>query len=144
MQRPAGGRLDLRSPCSLGQLGLLVTTIVANTAEALNAGSALQESTPAAAAYSYAFLLFMLPHSLVAVSLVTALFTRMSHAAGEDDWPTVRDDLSLGLRTVGIFSVLATVGLVVLADTRRGRDGRRPGAGRRGARLGGVRRWRSA
>ncbi len=100
----------------LGQLGLLVTTNVANTAEALNAGSALQESTPAAAAYSYAFLLFMLPHSLVAVSLVTALFTRMSHAAGEDDWPTVRDDLSLGLRTVGIFSVLATVGLVVLAD----------------------------
>ncbi len=100
----------------LGQLGLLVTTNVANTAEALNAGSALQESTPAAAAYSYAYLLFMLPHSLVAVSLVTALFTRMSHAAGEDDWPTVRDDLSLGLRTVGIFSVLATVGLVVLAD----------------------------
>ena len=57
----------------------------------------------------------MLPHSLVAVSLVTALFTRMSHAAGEDDWPTVRDDLSLGLRTVGVFSVLATVGLVVLS-----------------------------
>lgn len=100
----------------LGQLGLLVTTNVANTAEALNQGTALQDSTPAAAAYSYAFLLFMLPHSLVAVSLVTALFTRMSHAAGQDDWPTVRDDLSLGLRTVGIFSVLATVGLVVLAD----------------------------
>ena len=52
----------------------------------------------------------------MAVSLVTALFTRMSHAAGQDDWSTVRDDLSLGLRTVGIFSVLATVGLVVLAD----------------------------
>jgi putative peptidoglycan lipid II flippase len=100
----------------LGQLGLLVTTNVANTAEALNQGTALQDSTPAAAAYSYAYLLFMLPHSLVAVSLVTALFTRMSRAAGEDDWPTVRDDLSLGLRTVGIFSVLATVGLVVLSD----------------------------
>lgn len=99
----------------LGQLGLLVTTNVANTAEAINAGTALQASTPASAAYSYAFLLFMLPHSLVAVSLVTALFTRMSRAAGADDWPTVRDDLSLGLRTVGIFSVLATVGLVVLA-----------------------------
>ncbi len=98
----------------VGQVGLLVTTNVANTAEKLNRGTALQEATPGAAAYSYAFLLFMLPHSLVAVSLVTALFTRMSAAAGQDSWPTVRDDLSLGLRTVGIFSVLATVGLVVL------------------------------
>jgi putative peptidoglycan lipid II flippase len=100
----------------VGQIGLLVTTNVANRAEALNQGTALQEATPAAAAYSYAYLLFMLPHSLVAVSLVTALFTRMSHAAHADDWPTVRGDLSLGLRTVGVFSVVATVGLVVLAD----------------------------
>jgi len=98
----------------VGQVGLLVTTNVANTAERLNRGTALQEATPGAAAYSYGFLLFMLPHSLVAVSLVTALFTRMSAAAGRDSWSTVRDDLSLGLRTVGIFSVLATAGLVVL------------------------------
>lgn len=100
----------------VGQLGLLVTTNVATTATALNRGTELAAGTPGAAAYSYAYLLFMLPHSLVAVSLVTALFTRMSHAAGDDDWPTVRADLSLGLRTVGLFSVVATVGLVVLAD----------------------------
>ncbi len=99
----------------VGQLGLLVTSMVATTAEERVRGTAEAAATPGIATYSYAFLLFMLPHSLVAVSLVTALFTRMSHAAGQDDWPTVRDDLSLGLRTVGVFSVLATVGLVVLS-----------------------------
>ena len=36
------------------------------------------------AVYDQAFLLFMLPHSLVAVSLVTALFTRMSISAAEN------------------------------------------------------------
>ncbi len=99
----------------VGQLGLLVTTIVATTAEERVRGTAEAAGTPGIATYSYAFLLFMLPHSLVAVSLVTALFTRMSRAAGDDDWATVRDDLSLGLRTVGVFSVLATIGLVVLS-----------------------------
>lgn len=98
-----------------GQLGLLVTTIVATSAEEAVRGTAQATATPGIATYTYAFLLFMLPHSLVAVSLVTALFTRMSHAAGDDDWPTVRDDLSMGLRTVGVFSVIATVGLVVLS-----------------------------
>ena len=40
--------------------------------------SAGHETRAAPARYSYAFLLFMLPHSLITVSLVTALFTRMS------------------------------------------------------------------
>jgi putative peptidoglycan lipid II flippase len=57
----------------------------------------------------------MLPHSLVAVSLVTALFTRMSGAAREGDWPRVRDDLSLGLRSVGVFTMPAAALLVALA-----------------------------
>jgi putative peptidoglycan lipid II flippase len=100
----------------LAQLGLLVTTNVANQAAAANEGTAAELATAGPAAYTLALLLFMLPHSLVAVSLVTALFTRMSAAAGDDDWLAVRDDLSLGLRTVGVFSVLATAGLVALAE----------------------------
>lgn len=99
----------------VAQLGLIVTTNVANRASQLASGTALEGATPGSATYTNALLLFMLPHSLVAVSLVTALFTRMSTNAGTNDWPGVRSDLSLGLRTVGVFSVLATVGLVVLA-----------------------------
>jgi putative peptidoglycan lipid II flippase len=65
--------------------------------------------------YDSAYLIFVLPHSLVAVSLVTAIFTRMSRAAAEGRRDAVRADLSLGLRTVGIATVLATAGFVVLA-----------------------------
>ncbi len=100
----------------VGQVGLLVTTNVANRASQLAHGTPAALDTPGGFAYTNALLLFMLPHSLVAVSLVTALFTRMSAAAGRDEWPAVRADLSLGLRTVGVFSVLATVGLLVLAQ----------------------------
>lgn len=99
----------------VGQLGLVVTSNVANAASAHNQGTPLEAATAGIATYSMAQLLFMLPHSLVAVSLVTALFTRMSTSAGHKDWAAVRDDLSLGLRTVGTVNVLATVGLIVLA-----------------------------
>ena len=59
------------------------------------------------AVYDQAFLLFMLPHSLVAVSLVTALFTRMSISAAENRIDEVRADLSLGLRLTGLATVLS-------------------------------------
>lgn len=65
--------------------------------------------------YDNAFLIFMLPHSLVTVSLMTAMFTRLSAKAAADDTAGVRADLSLGLRTVGLFTVLATTGIAVLA-----------------------------
>ncbi len=100
-----------------GQLVFVITSRVAAAASALaeeTGDHMFIAGTPGNAAYSNAYLLFMLPHSLVAVSLVTALFTRMSHAAGSGDLAGVRSDLSLGLRMVGMVSVLATVGLVVL------------------------------
>ena len=99
----------------VGQLGLVVTSNVANQASALNRGTSLEAGTAGIATYSMAQLLFMLPHSLVAVSLVTALFTQMSKSAGGGDWPAVRADLSLGLRIVGMFNLLATAGLIVVA-----------------------------
>src|SRR5690242_5152544 len=49
------------------------------------------------AGYGYAFLLFMLPHSLVTVSLVTALFTRISVSAHREDTDEVVSDLGRGL-----------------------------------------------
>ena len=66
-------------------------------------------------AYSVAFLIFMLPHSLVTVSLATALFTRLSGQAHDADVAGVRATLSSGLRVVGVFTVFATAAIVVLA-----------------------------
>lgn len=67
-------------------------------------------------AWGNAFLLFMLPHSLITVSLVTALFTRMSTAAARGALDELRSDVSSALRTVGVAMVLATAGLIVTAD----------------------------
>jgi putative peptidoglycan lipid II flippase len=90
----------------VGQLGFLVTV------KAVNAGGA--GGGPGQNAYGNAFLLFMLPHSLVTVSLVTALFTRMSRAAAEDDVPGVRRDLSVGLRLTGVATVLALTAMLAV------------------------------
>ncbi|MFC5998888.1 murein biosynthesis integral membrane protein MurJ [Quadrisphaera sp. GCM10027208] len=101
----------------VGQLGyLLVTNIAAAAREATkDLPPQLAAQTPGYAAWGLAYLLFMLPHSLIAVSLVTALFTRMSGAAADGDVAAVRRDVSGGLRVLGVASVLATVGLLVLA-----------------------------
>ncbi|WP_432510221.1 murein biosynthesis integral membrane protein MurJ [Kineococcus sp. SYSU DK001] len=66
------------------------------------------------ASYTYAYLLFMLPHSLVAVSLVTALFTRLSSAAAAGNTAAVRRDFSTGARTVTAAGALATAGFLAL------------------------------
>lgn len=91
----------------IGQVGVLVVTRVTTAAGA--------GATAGNVVYDNAFLIFMLPHSLVTVSLATALFTRLSAKAAAGDVAGVRDDLSLGLRTVGLFTVLATTGIAVLA-----------------------------
>jgi len=62
-----------------------------------------------------AWLLFILPHSVVAVSIATAYFTRMSGHAAKGDLVALRRDLSSSLRTIGIFTVFAAVAISVLA-----------------------------
>jgi putative peptidoglycan lipid II flippase len=66
--------------------------------------------------YSQAFLFFMLPHSLVTVSLVTALFTRVSQSAHAGRVADVVADLGRGLRMPAVLLVPATVGGVLLAE----------------------------
>ncbi|WP_432572262.1 murein biosynthesis integral membrane protein MurJ [Kineococcus sp. SYSU DK005] len=95
-----------------GQLVFVATTQVTTAAAAELDDLGLQGATNAS--YTPAFLLFMLPHSLVAVSLVTALFTRLSASAAAGDTAAVRRDFSYGARTVLVAGVLATAALVTL------------------------------
>jgi putative peptidoglycan lipid II flippase len=67
------------------------------------------------AAVSYAWLIFMLPHSLVTVSIATTFFTRMSTHATAGDMRSFRTDVSTLLRTTAAFMVLANVVLAVVA-----------------------------
>jgi len=104
---------------TVGQLGYIVVSRVASQAPGAAAGAgAVACAAPGAiagnAAYDYAFLIFMLPHSLVTVSLATALFTRLSGQAHDADVDGVRATLSSGLRVVGIFTIAATAVVAVL------------------------------
>jgi len=69
---------------------------------------------PGKISYTNALLIFMLPHGLVTVSLVTALFTRMSRAAHAGDLIEVRADVDRGMRLTAVATVPATVGAFVL------------------------------
>ena len=88
------------------QLGFIVISRV-TTAAGDRMAAQVGDAGVGKVIYDNAFLLFMLPHSLVAVSLVTALFTRMSVSAADHRVDDVRSDLSLGLRLTGLATVLS-------------------------------------
>jgi putative peptidoglycan lipid II flippase len=70
---------------------------------------------PANFASGNAWLLFMLPYSIIVLSIGTPYFTQLSeHAkAGRDD--DVRADIPRSIRTLGLFIVIATAALAVAA-----------------------------
>jgi putative peptidoglycan lipid II flippase len=67
------------------------------------------------ATFDTAQLVYLLPHSVIALSLATVLFNRMSHAFTQKDLAGVRSTLSFGLRTTGVATVFAAAALIVLA-----------------------------
>lgn len=95
-----------------GQVGILVVTRI-TTAAGQVSGHAPDVANNVA--YNNAFTIFMLPHSLVTVSLLTAMFTRLSAHAADGDTSAVRRDVSVGIRSVGVFTVIATAVIAVLA-----------------------------
>lgn len=97
----------------VSQLGFIVTSQVLTHADKV--AKVLGVQAAGKPAYSNAFLLFMLPHSLVTISLVTALFTRLSYAAKAGLTQEVLGDFRRGLRTVAVFLVPMSVGGVLLA-----------------------------
>jgi putative peptidoglycan lipid II flippase len=70
---------------------------------------------PAQAASANAWLLFMLPYSIIVISIGTPFFTQLSEhaAAGRDD--DVRSDIDRSIRTLGLFIVVATAALAAAA-----------------------------
>lgn len=97
----------------IGQLGYLVVSRVSSAAP--KAAGSIDASVAGTNAYDMGFLLFMLPHSLVTVSLATAMFTRLSGHAHDNDVERVRSNVSYSMRLVGVFTVFATAAIAVLA-----------------------------
>ncbi len=115
-------RLDLRGS-GLGQAGRLARwvflLVVAQQLAlivviALSTGAQVGRGYPS---YVYAFVLWQLPHAVVAVSVITALLPRMSRAAADGALPQLRRVLDGGLRAVLVLMVPAAVAFVVLGPS---------------------------
>ncbi|MER5832111.1 murein biosynthesis integral membrane protein MurJ [Streptomyces sp. NPDC002130] len=92
----------------VNQVALTVVTNFANAAD-----QALPDAGAGYSAYMYAQTIWMLPQSIVTVSLVTALLPRMSRAAAEGRVAELRADLSRALRVSGV--VIVPAGFLFLA-----------------------------
>ena len=66
------------------------------------------------ASYQYAFTLYILPYSLIAVSIATAIFPKISRAVADADLDAARADLSDSLRNLSIMMMFFTAAMVVM------------------------------
>lgn len=88
----------------VNQIGYFVVQLLAN------------EQQGGYTAYVNAFIFFMLPHGLFAVSIVTALLPGMSALAVARDWPGFAGRLSTGARATVFLVLPAAVGYFVLGE----------------------------
>ncbi len=85
------------------QVALLVVLVLANRVDG------------GVSAYTGAFIFFLLPHALFAVSIMTTLVPELSACAGRQDWAGFRSRFSMGLRLMALVVFPAATGYVVLA-----------------------------
>lgn len=94
--------------------GMLALTTVAGVIET-NIAMRASGDDASATVLSTAWLIFMLPHSVITVSIATAYFTRMSTHASTGDIAAVRTDASSALRGTTLIIMLASAVLLVCA-----------------------------
>jgi putative peptidoglycan lipid II flippase len=106
---------------AVGQLAFLYIMRIATIpgAERLrlnNAGdTAAAAVLPGNAVLEVASQLYLLPHSIIALSLATVLFNRMTRASQDGNKAELRDALSHGLRTMAVATVFGALALFALA-----------------------------
>jgi putative peptidoglycan lipid II flippase len=93
------------------QVGVTVGVRVASAANPTGFDPAIAGN----AAYFNALMIYLVPHSLVTVSLLTALGTTIAKHYAEGDEEATRADVARGLRVTGTFTFFATAALIVLA-----------------------------
>ena len=97
----------------VSQLVFLLVSQVAGDAQAVTKGTPEARLTASNTSWTLAFLLFMLPHGLLAVSLVTAVFTRVSAAAHEGRTGAVAATTSRQMRVLLVGMTLPAAGLAL-------------------------------
>jgi putative peptidoglycan lipid II flippase len=92
----------------VNQIGYAVVTNLATSA--LGSG----RTAGGYSIYVYAFLVFQLPHAVIAVSVITALLPRMSRHAVDGRHDLVTRELSRGIRLAAVVLVPATFAYIAL------------------------------
>ncbi len=95
--------------------GMILLVQIAGVVQANVATLATSEGQPGLAVLRFSWLLFMVPHSVITVSLATAYFTRMSTHMRDGDTDAVTHDVTTSLRRIGALMVLAAAGLATLS-----------------------------
>lgn len=94
--------------------GMLMLTTFAGIVETNVVGIASGQGA-SVAAIGNAWLIFMLPHSVITVSIATAYFTRMSEHASVGDTDRLRLDVSSAVRGISLIIVFAAITLALCA-----------------------------
>jgi putative peptidoglycan lipid II flippase len=94
---------------------ILITQVagVVQSAVATLAG----KDNPANAVLKFSWLIFMLPHGIITISIATPYFTRMSGHAARGDYESLRSDIGASLRVIGMFLIFGSVALIVVAGS---------------------------
>lgn len=91
-------------------MNLIVTRI---GSEANGMGQAAGQFYPATSIYGYATMLYILPQSLVTISVSTAFFTAMAYHATQEDFPALSADYLHAVRLSSLFTMLLGGMLIV-------------------------------
>jgi putative peptidoglycan lipid II flippase len=94
------------------QIGGLVQTLVASSAVADRSENVVIASV---AALLIAWVIFMVPHSVVTVSIATAYFTKMSEHVQAKRQDLMKSDLRSALRIVVLVNVFSSIALILLS-----------------------------
>ena len=96
----------------VSQVGVLSTNNLAAMADGFIGRNGAQGGVVGILAYSTAFMIFMVPQSLITVSLTTAIFTRMAGAVADGDDRAVAENYHLGVRTITSLTLVAAAMLM--------------------------------
>ncbi|MCC3764117.1 murein biosynthesis integral membrane protein MurJ [Glycomyces sp. TRM65418] len=96
------------------QVAVMAVIKVANAAS----GNAPDDGpfVPGTTVYNNAYLMMMMAHGIVAVSVITALMPRMTRAADDRRWPELADHLSNGIRLASFLLVPIAAAFVALHE----------------------------
>ena len=99
----------------ISQLSYLVTINIATTAAVRSAAGGVATGvgyTP----YANAYLILILPHSIITVSIVTALLPRLSNLVIDKKQSEIASAMSMAMRLIGIFTVPAALLFLVFGE----------------------------